>query len=65
MGAGASVSQEEVCKFPQYAILGGDEKYAELKDEEGKVAADKFTDPYLQYGGSYAGDPKDLLISNM
>jgi len=59
MGAGASVSQEEVCKFPQYAILGGDAKYAELKDEEGKVGADKYTDPYLQYGGSYAGDPKD------
>ena len=41
MGAGASVTQEEVNKLPQYTILGGDEKFAELKDEEGKVALEK------------------------
>lgn len=59
MGAGASVTQEEVNKLPQYTILGGDEKFAELKDEEGKVALEKVEDPYLAYGGTYAGDPKD------
>jgi len=51
--------KEDVWQMPQYAILGGDAKYDELKDEEGKVDAGKFEDPYLKYGGSYAGDPKD------
>ena len=37
MGAGASVSQEEVAKLPQYTLLGGDAKFAELKGEDGKV----------------------------
>lgn len=59
MGAGASVSQEEVNKFPQYKILGGDAEWEKLKDAEGKVSADKYSDPYLKYGGSYKGDPKD------
>jgi hypothetical protein len=39
MGAGASVTQDEVKSYPQYAILGGDSKFAELKDEEGKVTS--------------------------
>jgi len=60
MGAGASVSQEEVNKYPQYTILGGDNKFAELKDAEGKVALDKVEDPYLKYGGHYTdADPKN------
>lgn len=59
MGAGASVAQEEVKDLPQYTILGGDAKFAELKGEDGKVSSDKFSDPYLLYGGSYAGDIKD------
>ena len=59
MGAGASVTQEEVKSLPQYTILGGDAKFAELKDGEGKVSADKYADPYLLYGGEYAGDIKD------
>jgi creatine kinase len=45
--------------MPQYKILGGDEKFNELKDEEGKVALEKVEDPYLAYGGAYNGDPKD------
>jgi len=59
MGAGASVSQEDVQALPQYKILGGDEKFAELKDEEGKLDLGKVEDPYLKYGGTYAGDVKD------
>jgi len=59
MGAGASVSKEEVQNMPQYTILGGDSKFEELKDEEGKVPLEKVQDPYLLYGGSYAGDKKD------
>eukprot|EP01034_Spumella_vulgaris_P044472 gene44472-55314_t len=59
MGAGASVSQEEVSSLPQYQILGGDAKFAELKDADGKVLLTKFEDPYLKYGGVYAGDIKD------
>mmetsp|Transcript_2257 Transcript_2257/g.3465 ORF Transcript_2257/g.3465 Transcript_2257/m.3465 type:complete len:449 (-) Transcript_2257:213-1559(-) len=60
MGAGASaVEQAEVNKLPQYTILGGDAKYDELKGEDGKLDLSKVQDPYLAYGGSYAGDPKD------
>lgn len=59
MGAGASVSKEEVQGLPQYTIMGGDAKFDELKGEDGKVALDKVEDPYLLYGGSYAGDAKD------
>lgn len=60
MGAGASaVTQEDVQGLPQYAILGGDAKFNELKDEEGKVDVAKIEDPYLKFGGSYAGDAKD------
>jgi creatine kinase len=59
MGAAASVSQEEVSKMPQYAILGGDAKFAELKGEDGKVELSGVQDPYLLFGGSYAGDVKD------
>jgi creatine kinase len=59
MGAGASVSQEEVRQFPQYKILGGDAKFEELKGEDGTVSLEKVQDPYLKYGGSYKGDAKD------
>mmetsp|Transcript_27876 Transcript_27876/g.28145 ORF Transcript_27876/g.28145 Transcript_27876/m.28145 type:complete len:448 (+) Transcript_27876:85-1428(+) len=60
MGAGASaVEQSEVSKLPQYQILGGDSKFDECKGEDGKLLLSKIEDPYLKYGGSYAGDPKD------
>jgi creatine kinase len=60
MGAGASaVSIDEVNQMPQFKILGGDDKFNELKDEEGKVALDKIEDPYLAYGGAYGEDPKN------
>jgi hypothetical protein len=41
MGTGASVIKEDVEKLPQYTILGGDAKFEELKDSEGKVQLDK------------------------
>ena len=48
MGAGASaVSIDEVSQMPQFKILGGDDKFNELKDEEGKVALDKVIYPFL------------------
>ncbi len=53
------MSKDEVKSFPQYAILGGDSKFDELKDEDGKVTLDKIQDPYLKYGGTYQGDLKD------
>lgn len=59
MGTGASVAREDVNHLPQYTILGGDAKFDELKNEEGKVDLGKVEDPYLKYGGSYAGDIKD------
>jgi len=60
MGAGASVvSEDDVKEFPQYKILGGSAKFAELKGEDGTVALDKVEDPYVKYGGAYLGDSKD------
>jgi len=59
MGAGASVAQDDVKTLPQYTILGGDAKFAELKGEDGKVELSKVEDPYLKFGGAYLGDPKD------
>jgi len=59
MGTGASVSREEVNHLPQYTILGGDAKFDELKSEDGKVSLERVEDPYLKFGGSYAGDIKD------
>lgn len=60
MGATASVTQADVEKMPQYAILGGEAKFNELKDESGNVDMSKIQDPYLIYGGSYsADDPKN------
>jgi len=59
MGAGGSVTLDEVKDMPQYTILGGEAKYNELKEEDGTVKKDKFADPYLQFGGAYAGDGKD------
>ena len=43
----------------QYTILGGHDKFEELKGEDGKLALEKVADPYLLYGGEYAGDAKD------
>jgi creatine kinase len=60
MGAAASISQEEIEAMPQYKIwtaAGG--KIDDVKGEDGKVDLGKVEDPYLKYGGSYAGDDKD------
>jgi adenylate kinase len=55
MGAGAStVSHDDAKKFPQYQLLGGDAKWVELKDDDGKLSLDKIHDPYLACGGRYA-----------
>jgi creatine kinase len=59
MGNSTSVTREEVYLLPQYTILGGDAKFDELKDADGRVDLTKIEDPYLKYGGSYAGDIKD------
>jgi creatine kinase len=59
MGAAASVSQEEVSKYPQFTILGGEKKFKELQNAEGKVDLSAISDPYLKYGGAYLGDLKD------
>lgn len=59
MGASASVSKDDVKGLPQYTILGGDAKFEELKNDDGLVSLAAIEDPYLKYGGSYAGDPKD------
>lgn len=60
MGNAAGVlDKEEIEKLPQYKILGGDAKFDELKNEDGKLPVEKFEDPYLKYGGAYKGDAKD------
>ena len=60
MGAGASVSQEEVRDLPQYKIAGGDEKWNEMKGEDGNLTLPYPNDPYLLYGGFYnPDDPKN------
>mmetsp|Transcript_27784 Transcript_27784/g.26597 ORF Transcript_27784/g.26597 Transcript_27784/m.26597 type:complete len:475 (-) Transcript_27784:400-1824(-) len=60
MGAAVSVlSKEDIEKLPQYAILGGDAKFDEMKDGEGKITLSQIADPYLQYGGAYGDDPKN------
>lgn len=61
MGAAASITQEEAASYPQYEMLGGSTKFAELKDADGKVALDMVQDPYLLYGGAYENDPKDTI----
>lgn len=61
MGAAASITQEEAASYPQYEMLGGSTKFAELKDADGKVALDMVQDPYLLYGGAYDNDPKDTI----
>jgi creatine kinase len=59
MGAAGSVTLDEVKTMPQFEILGGEAKYNEMKEEDGTMKLEKITDPYLQYGGAYAGDGKD------
>eukprot|EP00341_Mesodinium_pulex_P004891 CAMPEP_0116947276 /NCGR_PEP_ID=MMETSP0467-20121206/37560_1 /TAXON_ID=283647 /ORGANISM="Mesodinium pulex, Strain SPMC105" /LENGTH=448 /DNA_ID=CAMNT_0004631365 /DNA_START=36 /DNA_END=1382 /DNA_ORIENTATION=+ len=60
MGASASVTLDEVNKLPQFTILGGEEKYNELKGEDGNLDLSKVEDPYLKYGGAYdMEDPKN------
>lgn len=60
MGGGAStLSQDVARKYPQYAILGGDEKWNDYKDAEDHLTLEKIKDPYLQYGGHYAESKHD------
>lgn len=60
MGAAASVSQDDVKNLPQYKIAGGDEKWAEVKGEDGNLALPYAEDPYLAFGGKYSdADPKN------
>lgn len=57
MGAGASVTKEQVEKYPQYAILKGHETFDGLA-ENGNLDLAKVQDPYLLYGGRY--NPDDI-----
>jgi adenylate kinase len=60
MGGGAStLSHDAARKYPQYAILHGDEKWNELKDEEDQLVLARIQDPFLQYGGHYADGRHD------
>lgn len=59
MGTASSIiSADEAKHYPQYKIIG-EAKIAEAKDEHNNIHLDKLQDPYLKYGGHYAGDPKD------
>jgi hypothetical protein len=54
MGAGASVTQDEVKLLPQYQILGGDKKWNQLVPDDALDLADpRFKDPYIRFGGEY------------
>jgi creatine kinase len=60
MGAAASISQDDVKGLPQYTIAGGDEKWSEVKGEDGNLTLPYANDPYLAYGGKYSeADPKN------
>lgn len=59
MGAAGSVTLDEVKDMPQYAILGGEAKFNELKNEDGTFDTSKVEDPYLLYGGAYGEDAKN------
>lgn len=60
MGAAASISQDEVKNLPQYKIAGGEEKWNEIKGEDGNLALPYPEDPYLKFGGRYSdSDPKN------
>lgn len=60
MGGAASISQDEVKQLPQYTIAGGDEKWSEIKGEDGNLSLPYAEDPYLKYGGRYSdSDPKN------
>jgi protein-arginine kinase len=61
MGAAASITKNEAESYPQYQILGGSARFAELKDEEGNISLDKIEDPYLKYGGCYTDDKKNTI----
>lgn len=62
MGAAASVSQDDVRNLPQYKIAGGDEKWSEVKGEDGNLSLPYPEDPYLKYGGRYnEEDPKNTV----
>lgn len=60
MGAGASVAQDDIRDLPQYKIAGGDDKFSEVKGEDGLLNLPYAEDPYLLYGGRYnPDDPKN------
>lgn len=60
MGGAASVDITVVKAHPQYNILGK-EKVDEIYASETTISLTKAMehDPYLKFGGSYKGDPKD------
>lgn len=58
MGGAVSVRQDDVKLLPQYTILGGEAKFAELQ-VNGEVKLEGIEDPYLMFGGAYLGDRKD------
>ena len=62
MGSGVSVvTQEDIRLLPQYALLGGDAKYDELKAGDDTLNLEELMveDPYLKYGGEYGPDKKN------
>ena len=63
MGAGASVTVDDMKSLPQWKIL--EEADVKLPDEEKVIpkilagAPFRDFDPYLKYGGDYLGSPLD------
>lgn len=53
---GLCLSKEDVERSPVKAVKP---KSEEVKDTNGDVLIEIVEDPFLKYGGSYAGDPKD------
>jgi len=56
MGAAASI--EDVKTHPQFTILG-EEEVKKRFGANATITLSPEVDPYLKYGGSYKGDPKD------
>lgn len=62
MGGSASVAVADIQQLPNYKIWSKEGKnISDLQDADGQLSMDKWQseDPYLKYGGSYAGDTKD------
>jgi len=63
MGGAASVQVADIEKLPNFKIWSKQEgkNIDDLKGEDGTISSEKWMaeDPYLKYGGEYAGDTKD------